>query len=65
MANSESQDITPETLSMIAAAVTAFLGRKVRIRSAKLLSPPGEVARWTRHGRAMVQTSHNLNRQVR
>jgi hypothetical protein len=62
MAEPESQDVTPETLSMIAAAVTAFLGKKVRIRSAKLLHPSDEVARWARQGRVLVQSSHNLNR---
>lgn len=62
MPNSESQDVTPETLSMIAAAVTAFLGKQVRIRSARLLHPSDEVARWARQGRTMVQSSHNLNR---
>jgi len=60
-----SQEVTPETLSVIAAAVTAFLGMKVRIHSAKMLQPADTVDRWARQGRFMVQTSHNLNRQVR
>ena len=65
MASPESQDVTPETLSMIAAAVTAFLGKKVRIRSAKLVPPTDAVGRWARQGRVIVQSSHNLNRQRR
>ncbi len=60
-----SQAVTPETLSVLAAAVTAFLGKKVRIRSAKMLQPSDTVDRWARQGRVLVQTSHNLNRQIR
>ena len=52
--------ITPETLAVIAASVTAFLGKKVRIRSARTLQTPYAVERWARQGRLMVQTSHNL-----
>ena len=52
--------ITAKTLSMIAAAVTVFLGKPVRIRSATLLHPTGTVDRWARIGRVMVQGSHNL-----
>jgi hypothetical protein len=46
-------------LAIIAVAVTAFLGKKVRIRSAHLL-PSGNT--WGQAGRAIVQASHNLNR---
>ncbi len=59
------QDITPETLSVIAAAVTAFLGKKVKIRSAKMLQTPEAIDRWTRQGRVMIQTSHNLAQRGR
>jgi hypothetical protein len=58
-----SREVTPETLSVIAAAVTEFLGKKVRIRSARMLMPPNAVDRWARHGRVMVQTSHNLTQR--
>ena len=34
----EDREVTPEMLVVIAAAVTAFLGKKVRIRSAKMLA---------------------------
>jgi len=59
-----SREVTPETLSVIAAAVTAFLGKKVRVRSAKML-PPYAVDRWVRQGRELVQTSHNLAQRGR
>ena len=56
----EDEEVTPETLVMIAAAVTAYLGKKVRIRSAKSLRPPREVASaWSQHGRVLVHGSHN------
>jgi len=54
------QEVTAETLSVIAAAVTAFLGKKVRVRSAKLLQTPYGADRWARQGRVMIQASHNL-----
>jgi hypothetical protein len=56
-----SHDVTPETLSVIAAAVTEFLGYRVKIRSARNLQTRSAVDRWARQGRVMVQTSHNLN----
>ena len=44
-----------------AAAVTAFLGKKVRIRSAKTLQSPYEIVNpWSQQGRVFVQASHNL-----
>ena len=56
----ENEEVTPEMLVMIAAAVTAFLGKKVRIRSAKMLRPPCEVANpWSQQGRVLVHGSHH------
>jgi hypothetical protein len=55
-----SQEVTAETLSVIAAAVTEFLGKKVRIRSARILNSTSAGDRWARLGREIVQTSHNL-----
>ncbi len=60
-----SHEVTSETLSVIAAAVTEFLGKKVRIRSARVLMTPNAVGRWARQGRTMVQTSHNLPHRER
>jgi len=57
----EAQEITPDTLVVLAAAVTGFLGKKVRIRSAKVLQSPYEIVNpWAQLGRAIVQASHNL-----
>ncbi len=54
------EQVTPETLVMIAAAVTAFLGKKVRIRSAKMLRPAHSgVSPWAQQGRALVHGSHH------
>jgi hypothetical protein len=53
------EQVSAETLAMIAVAVTAYLGKKVKIRSARLV--PG-VNPWAQVGRAIVQTSHNLKR---
>jgi methylmalonyl-CoA carboxyltransferase large subunit len=58
---SEKEEITPEMLVVIAAAVTAFLGKKVRIHSAKALhSNPGVANAWSQQGRTLIQASHNL-----
>jgi methylmalonyl-CoA carboxyltransferase 12S subunit len=55
------EEVTPEMLVVIAAAVTAFLGKKVRIRSAKRLQSPYEIVNpWSQQGRVRVQASHNL-----
>jgi methylmalonyl-CoA carboxyltransferase large subunit len=55
------EDVTPEILLVMAAAVTAFLGKKVRIRSAKMLQSPYEIVNpWAQQGRVFVQASHNL-----
>jgi methylmalonyl-CoA carboxyltransferase large subunit len=57
----EEEEVTPEMLVVIAAAVTAFLGKKVRIRSAKMLQSPYEIVNpWSQQGRVRVQASHNL-----
>jgi type VI protein secretion system component VasF len=53
------EEVSAETLAVIAVAVTAFLGKKVRIRSAHLLRT---VNPWGQAGRAIVQASHNLKR---
>jgi len=45
---------------ILAAAVTAFLGKKVRIRSAKMLYAHESFNAWSQQGRVVVQASHNL-----
>ena len=60
-AHREAGEVTSEMLVVIAAAVTAFLGKKVRIRSAKMLQSPYEVVNpWSQQGRVFVQASHLL-----
>jgi hypothetical protein len=57
------EEISPETLVTITAAVTAFLGKKVRIRSARRLQSPYEIINpWSQQGRVSVQASHALRR---
>jgi len=57
----EKEEVTPEMLVVIAAAVTAFLLKNVRIRSAKTLQSFHEdVSPWSQQGRVFVQASHNL-----
>jgi methylmalonyl-CoA carboxyltransferase large subunit len=54
-------EVTPEVLVILVAAVTAYLGKKVRIRSAKQLQSPYEIVNpWSQQGRVVVQASHNL-----
>jgi hypothetical protein len=59
-APSPREDVTPETLLLLAAAVTAFMGKKVRIRSAKMLYAHESFNAWSQQGRVVVQASHNL-----
>ena len=55
------EEIAPELLVVMAAAVTVFLGKQVRIRSAKMLQSPYEIVNpWAQQGRVFVQASHNL-----
>jgi methylmalonyl-CoA carboxyltransferase large subunit len=57
----KNEEVTPEMLVVIAAAVTAFLGKKVRIRSAKMLRPAFEGTNpWSLQGRVSVHASHHL-----
>ncbi|HUO60389.1 MAG TPA: hypothetical protein VMU24_06950 [Candidatus Acidoferrales bacterium] len=52
-------EVTPEILAVIAVAVTTFLGKKVRIHSARPMSGPG-ANYWAQQGRVFIQASHNL-----
>ncbi len=64
--SARTEEMSPETLLIIAAAVTAYLGRKVRVRSAKMLQSPYEIINpWAQQGRVFVQASHNLARGSR
>ena len=53
------EEVPAEILILISAAVTSFLGKKVRIRSAKMLQSPYEIVNpWAQQGRVIVQASH-------
>ena len=54
------EEVTPETLAVIAAAAREFLGYRVKIRSVTKVPTRSAVDRWARQGRVTVQTSHNL-----
>lgn len=63
MAVQTKEEITPEVLLVIAAAATAFMGKHVHIRSARMLQSPYEVVNpWSQQGRVFVQSSHDLLR---
>jgi len=49
------EGISPETIAIIAAAVTAFIGSSVQIISIKPMNPS-----WERAGRQSVFVSHRI-----
>jgi len=54
-------EITPETLAKIAETITALLGRKVQIRSVKVVPTTDAIANpWAQQGRAVIQASRNF-----
>ncbi len=60
------EEITPETLATITETVTALLGRKVHVRSVKLLPAADAIANpWAQQGRAVIQASHNFSQRRR
>jgi methylmalonyl-CoA carboxyltransferase large subunit len=58
------EDVTPEVLMVLSAAVAAFLGKKAKIRSARLMRPTVSSA-WAQQGRVFVQASHALPYRAR
>ncbi len=59
--NLEDEEVPQETMAVLAAAVTAFLGGRVRILSARRLQSPRQfTSPWSQQGRVFVQASHNL-----
>jgi hypothetical protein len=57
----ENSPIPAERLAAIAAAAAVFVGKRLRIRSIEQVdSASARVSRWSRQGRALVQSSHNL-----
>jgi hypothetical protein len=60
---SAAEEVSTEVLVILAAAATTFLGKKVRVRSAKMLQTPYEIVNpWAQQGRVFIQASHDLPR---
>lgn len=55
----EDEEIAPEVLMVIAAAVAAFMGKKARIRRVRRSATPG-MNPWAQQGRVSIQASHNV-----
>lgn len=55
----KTEELTPEIIMVLSAAVAAFLGKRARIRSARLVRTAPSSA-WAQQGRVFVQASHNL-----
>ena len=54
-------EVSPEVLVMLAAVAATYLGKEVRIRSAKMLQTPYEVINpWSQQGRVFIQASHSM-----
>jgi hypothetical protein len=65
-ATQAAEEVTPEVLTAITETVTALLGKKVHIRSVKILRRlNAKVSPWAQQGRVVVQASHNLAQRSR
>ncbi len=53
------EEVSPEIIMVLTAAVAAFLGKRARIRGARLVRNAPSNA-WAQQGRVFVQASHNL-----
>lgn len=54
-------EVGPDEIAIIAAAVTAFLGKPVRVRAARRIQPPPPAqSPWGLQGRIFIQASHQL-----
>jgi hypothetical protein len=59
-------EIRPETLATIAETITTLLGRKICIRSVKIVPTPNAIVNpWAQQGRVVVQASHNFSQRKR
>jgi methylmalonyl-CoA carboxyltransferase large subunit len=54
------EELSPEIIMVLSAAVAAFLGKKARIRQVRRIPTVG-FNPWAQQGRATIQASHNLN----
>jgi methylmalonyl-CoA carboxyltransferase 12S subunit len=60
------EEISDDVVLLIASAVTAYLGKNVRIRSARRIAQPLEnVSPWAQQGRGFLQASHNVAQRGR
>ena len=60
------EEISVETLVKIADTVTALLGKKVRIRSVRIVQQQNAIVNpWAQQGRIVIQASHNLAQRGR
>jgi len=57
---SEDGEITPELLMIMSAAISAYLGKNVRIRRARFISAEGPSS-WSQQGRVSIQSSHTFS----
>ncbi|MGO4882585.1 MAG: hypothetical protein ACLP59_17480 [Bryobacteraceae bacterium] len=55
----KAEEVSQETIMVLTAAVAAFLGKRARIRGARLVRTAPSSA-WAQQGRVFVQASHNL-----
>jgi len=53
------EEVSPEIIMVLTAAVAAFLGKRARVRGARLVRTAPSNA-WAQQGRVFVQASHNL-----
>jgi methylmalonyl-CoA carboxyltransferase 12S subunit len=53
------EEVSLEIITVLTAAVAAFLGKRARIRGARLVRTAPSNA-WAQQGRVFVQASHNL-----
>ena len=59
--STESTGITPEIIAVIQQAATAYVGKRIRILSVKILSEsPRDSSSWADKGRDIIHASHNL-----
>ena len=52
------EELSPEILTVISAAVAAFLGERGHIRAIRIVGS----SRWAQEGRVSIQASHRLDR---
>ena len=53
-------EITPELLMIMSAAIAAYLGKNVRIRRARFINEQGPSS-WSQQGRVSIQSSHAIS----